>query len=130
MHAVCAKLERELDVVVDDHWHAELAAQAHDGTREYHVAPLLAVLQERDAALQRKAGVSLDVAALPRDRIEPAQLHGRKKRFGSHCPPPALKPVASEFQVKRCAACTASGGSSPRASSAAIAAASVQPEPW
>ena len=130
MCASGVELEGETDIVVDDHRDCELLAEADDGTREVKVAFLLAVLQERDTALERKSRHALDVARLGRDGVEPAQLHERKKRFGRNCPPPGLKPAASASQVKRCAARAASGGSRPLASSAAMAEARVQPEPW
>src|SRR5207244_10616690 len=128
--AVGAELERELDVVVDDDRYAEFASEPYHRLRLRTVDGLAAVLEKCDAAFQREAHFSFDVAAFRRDGIEPAQLHRRKKRFGRSCPPPGLKPAASASQVKCCASRAASAGSRPCARRAAIAEASVQPEPW
>ena len=64
------------------------------------------------------------------EAVQEAASRAQKNRSGNSWPAPGRKPAASVCQVNSCASRTASGGASPFASAAAIADASVQPDPW
>jgi len=56
------RVQRELDLVVDDYRHAELAREAHNGSGLHLTSCFAPVLQQRDAAFEREAQLALDVA--------------------------------------------------------------------
>src|SRR5207237_2785056 len=69
------ELERKLHIVVDDYRYAIVARHAHERSSLRAIAALTSVLEQRDAAFERKPHLALEIARLRSDRVEPAQLH-------------------------------------------------------
>ena len=138
------RLPRRCHVVVDDQ-HAQARQSAAGGGSRARVAPSPPESRyctvyappssaspdcgERSAAGMARLGD--DVGRV----VQPGPAHslcvsGRwKKRCGMYWPAPGWKPRRNASNVYRCAASTAARGALPCASSAAMAEASVQPEP-
>ncbi len=142
--------ERELDIVVHQQRDAGSAAKRRERARllapERRIRRLVAVLDRRRPAGDRGAHLGDErggVRLVGRERVEPGRKAGRhhssavaaaarnrNSRSGMAWPRPGRNASARVCQVKPCAARTASGTGSPYARPAAIAAASVQPDPW
>src|SRR4051812_50056784 len=101
MRAIGVEFQRELDIVVDDHGHAECLCQRDDRLGMGAVALLAPVLEEGDAALEREAHLRR-IDAFRRDRVKTAQLHRRWERCGRSGPPPARKTAAPGLPPESC----------------------------
>jgi hypothetical protein len=74
MCAMCADLQGELDIVVDDERHAVLAREPSDRFRLVVRIALVAVLEEGDAALESGSHLGDEPRSVGRDGVQASHL--------------------------------------------------------